>query len=79
MTTTVNKDLGEGGADLDESNGERATVAKALQDGATDLETMRVQFNALLAKLDTDAGVTSTDYASTLGVAADDILLKKGV
>ncbi len=29
----------------------------------------RAQYNALLAKLDLDAGVTDVDYASTVGVS----------
>jgi hypothetical protein len=34
----------------------------------TNLETIATQFNALLAKLDADAGITDTDYAATLAL-----------
>lgn len=32
------------------------------------LATLKTQFNALLAKLDADGGVTDTNYSSTLGI-----------
>ena len=35
----------------------------------TNIQTLATQFNALLAKLDADVGVTSTDYVSTLRIA----------
>lgn len=35
-----------------------------------DYDELRTQYVALLAKLDADAGVTDTDYASTLTPAA---------
>lgn len=38
------------------------------QDAIVDqLNALVTKFNSLLAKLDTDSGVNSTDYASTLG------------
>ncbi len=40
-----------------------ASVGTALSEAITN-------FNALLAKLDADAGVTDTDYASTLALTA---------
>ena len=36
------------------------------------LDDLITQHNALLAKLDADAGVTDTNYAATLGVKALD-------
>lgn len=35
-----------------------------------DLEDLKTQYAALLAKLDTDAGVTDADYAATVSAAA---------
>jgi len=37
-------------------------------DLGTTIQTIAVQFNALLAKLDADTGVTATDYAATLRI-----------
>lgn len=37
---------------------------------AADIVTLRTQLQAALAKLDADAGVTDTNYASTIGTAA---------
>ena len=38
-----------------------------------ELDEVRANYNAVLAKLDADAGVTDTNYVSTLGVAASTV------
>jgi len=38
-----------------------------------ELDEIRANFRAVLAKLDADAGVTDTNYASTLTVAASSV------
>ena len=38
-----------------------------------ELDEMRANYNAVLAKLDADAGVTDTNFVATLGVAASTI------
>lgn len=38
-----------------------------------ELDEMRANYNAVLAKLDADGGVTDTNYTSTLGVAASTV------
>lgn len=38
-----------------------------------ELDEMRANYNAVLAKLDADAGVTDVNYVSTLGVAASTV------
>ena len=48
-------------------NGEVVDVLKAQVD---DLTELRTQLIALLAKLDADAGITDTDYESSLTPAA---------
>lgn len=45
-------------------------LKKALVDLATDLSNIRSKYASLLAKLDADAGVTDTNYASTLALAS---------
>lgn len=42
-----------------------------------DLETLRAAFSAVLAKLDLDAGVTDTNYASLHDVTAAELLAAK--
>jgi hypothetical protein len=54
-------------ADLIEELQASATGSAAL------VNELKAQFNALLAKLDDDAGVTDTNYEATLAVAEDDI------
>lgn len=44
----------------------------AIRDLAIEFNKLVTKFDAALAKLDADAGVTDTDYASTLGSAAAD-------
>lgn len=50
----------------------------ALQDAVVDLvalaNELKADHNALLAKLDLDAGVTDTDYAGSLTVAAANVV-----
>lgn len=45
-----------------------------LADMATDIAAIRTALVALLAKLDTDVGVTDTNYAATLTPAALNVL-----
>lgn len=76
---TVTQDFGEGGAGLSPGGGAgKPTLTDHLRDAADDLETLRVQFNALLAKLDADAGVTDTNFVSTLQIQPATVKLKKG-
>lgn len=59
--------FGSGGANV-APGGSAGTpaLASALRDIADDLASIRTKFIALLVKLDADAGVTDTNYASTL-------------
>ena len=43
-----------------------AKVGDVIEDLRTQVNTLTTKYNALLAKLDLDAGVTDTNYASTL-------------
>lgn len=67
----IKEDFGEAGANIAPNNqaGE-PSLANVLRDGVDDDSELRTQFNALLAKLDADAGVTDSDYVSTLTPAA---------
>jgi len=69
----IRTDFGQGGANL-APGGASGTpdLATTLRDIADDLATFKAQFNSLrtayqatLAKLDADAGVTDTNYAAT--------------
>jgi hypothetical protein len=40
---------------------------------ADKIKELQTKLNALLAKLDADAGVTDVNYASTLGVTVTDV------
>jgi len=62
---TVNSKFGRAGANLGSG---QPRLSAVLVDLATDLDAIFTNFDALLAKLDSDAGVTDTDYASTLAV-----------
>lgn len=63
--------FGSGGANLTPKNSAGTpTLAGTLRDVADDFTELRTQFIALLAKLDLDAGVTDTDYESTLTPSA---------
>jgi hypothetical protein len=67
----ITKRFGEGGAQLT-PNGTAGlpSLATTLRDIADDFTTVKTQFNALLAKLDADAGVTDVNYASLLAIPA---------
>lgn len=62
----ITTDFNEAASGVTDSHGGRDTVRDALRDGVDDVTELRTQFIALLAKLDLDAGVTDTDYESTL-------------
>jgi hypothetical protein len=49
---------------------ERKLIIDEFNDLRSELDDVRTQFAALLAKLDADTGVTDADYASTLALAA---------
>ena len=69
--TTINADFGTGGANLSPQDAHGApSLAETLRDIADDLTAIRTAFVGLTAKLDADAGVTDTDYASTLDPVA---------
>jgi len=70
MATRITERFGDGGGNITKSHGGEATLSDALRDGIDDVAELRTQLIALLAKLDADAGVTDTDYASTLTPAA---------
>ena len=44
-----------------------------LQEMITAYNNLATQYNALLAKLDADAGVTDTNYAATVSAASTDL------
>ncbi len=69
MTTAIKTNFGDGASGITDSHGGEARLADALRDGIDDTTDLRTQFAALLAKLDADAGVTDTDYASTLALS----------
>lgn len=69
--TTIKTSFGRGGAGLTPNRSSGIPdVATTLREIADDLTELRTQFIALLAKLDADAGITDTDYESTLTPAA---------
>jgi hypothetical protein len=73
---TIKTTFGSGGAGLHPGAANRApSLATALRDIADDLETLRTAFNTLTAKLNADAGVTDTNYAT---MASNAIVTKKG-
>jgi hypothetical protein len=75
--TTITTAFGTGGGNLVPGTaGGTPTLATTLRDVADDLTELRTQLIALLAKLDADAGVTDTDYESSLTPAA--LLTVKG-
>lgn len=47
-----------------------AKLGDTVEDLRVQLNTLSTKFNALLAKLDADAGVTDTNYAATQAVPA---------
>mgnify|MGYP001606871411 CR=1 FL=1 len=70
---TILTTFGSGGANLvPGGTGGSPSLATSLRDAADDLATiktfcnsLRTAYNATLAKLDADAGVTDTNYAAT--------------
>lgn len=51
----------------------RAKVGDVIEDLRNQVNTLTAKHNALLAKLDADAGVTDTNYASTLAAPSADV------
>lgn len=49
---------------------ERAQLTRELDTLRAELNDVRTKYAALLAKLDADGGVTDTNYAATVGLAA---------
>ena len=49
---------------------ERVQLTRELDTLRAELNDVRTKYAALLAKLDLDAGVSGTDYAATVGLAA---------
>jgi hypothetical protein len=66
----IPKDWGIGASAHHDSHGVRTSLADFARDGNDDMTETRAQFNALLAKLDADAGVTDADYVALLTPAA---------
>lgn len=76
--SAIPTNFGQGGANLAPGGASGSPdLATALREGADDFETLRAQFNALLTKLDADAGVTDVNYSSTLAIASNTIKTKK--
>jgi len=74
MAIAIPIDFGEAGsADHDSLGGGAPTLASVTRGLADDEAELRTQFAALLAKLDSDAGVTDVDYASTLTPATQQV------
>lgn len=68
---TITERFGSAGANTVPNGAQgKPTLAQALRDVADDLTELRTEFVALLAKLDSDGGITDTDYESTLTPAA---------
>ena len=67
----ITKQFGSGGANMVPNVGQgKPGLADALRDIADDLAALRVAHNAVVTKLDADAGVTDTNYAALHTVAA---------
>lgn len=65
----IPKDLGFGGANLTPEAGSPGKGLNDILRGTTaDRDAVIDAFNALLAKLDADAGVTDVDYVATLEI-----------
>ncbi len=52
---------------------ESPDLKRALADAQADIADLRTKITALLAKLDLDAGVTDTNYGSTLALATQQL------
>lgn len=73
---TIKTTFGSGGANMTPGGASaQPSLATALRDIADDFETVRLFLNTLTAKLNADAGVTDTNYAT---MAANAIVTKKG-
>ncbi len=63
--------FGEGGSNLTPGEASASpSLATAMRDVADDLAAIRAAVVGITAKLDADAGVTDTNYASTLDPVA---------
>lgn len=63
--------IGFGGAGISEGNkGDSGSLKELLTAVRDELDDIRTKYAAVLAKLDADAGVTDTNYASTQALAA---------
>lgn len=65
----ITEDHFSGGSNVQKGHGSLPDLATILREVAGDLTAVRTAMTNLGAKLDADAGVTDTDYAST--IAAD--------
>ena len=61
---TILPNFGSGGANLNPAGQNAPSLATALRDIADDLDTIKTWANTLAAKLNLDAGVTDTNYAT---------------
>lgn len=75
---TIKSTYGDGGSMLSPRASGVPSLAEVLRDLADDLQTMGAAFNATLAKLDADAGVTDADYASLHGLDLTALKHQKG-
>lgn len=74
MASTVATNSFTGGANVQPGGSAgKDDLATMLRDAVDDITDLRTQFSALLTKLDNDAGVTDTDYASTLALATQNL------
>lgn len=61
---TILPNFGSGGSPMTPTGNSGVTLATALRDVADDLDTIKTWANTLAAKLNADAGVTDTNYAT---------------
>lgn len=74
---TIPKEFGSGGSGVPPAGSSSPSLKDILWDEADDLETVRTKFNALLAQLDTEAGLGG-GYVTAHQIASGDIKTKKG-
>lgn len=74
MAIQIPVTFGEADSAGHDSHGGQPTLATVTRGLADDNTELRTQFVALLAKLDADAGVNDTDFASTLTPAAQGVV-----